>query len=133
MSRGRKRLPKAGETDSMKKGEIWIVDLADGKGHEQKGERPALVLATYNDLTIVAPLTSSEECARFAFTLPIEKNKVNGLSYDSVALLFQITALDDSRFIEQTGRILKEKKDAIDKLLLGLFKINIGKEEEGAP
>ena len=111
----------------MKKGEIWIVDLADGKGHEQKGERPALVLARANGLVVVAPLTSNMESARFPFTLPIEKNKVNGLSYDSVVLLFQITALDDGRFIEQMGRMLKEKKDAVDELLLELFKINIGK------
>ena len=113
----------------MKKGEIWIVDLADGKGHEQKGERPALVLAKANSLTIVAPLTGNIESARFPFTVTIEKNKVNGLSYDSVVLLFQITALDDARFIEQTGRMLKEKKDAVDELLLGLFKIDSGKGE----
>jgi len=109
----------------MRKGEIWIVELLDGKGHEQRGERPALVLADYHGLTIVAPLTSNMECARFAFTLLIEKTRENGLHCDSIVLLFQITALDNTRFKHRIGRIQEKKKDVIDKLLIDLFSIGI--------
>jgi mRNA interferase MazF len=28
----------------MKNGDIWLVDLSDAKGHEQRGERPAIIV-----------------------------------------------------------------------------------------
>lgn len=108
----------------MKKGEIWIVDLADGKGHEQKGERPALVLGRANGLSIAVPLTKTLDCARFSFTEPIEQTPENGLTADSIALVFQIVSLDDSRFKSKMGVILKEKQEAIDKLILEMLKIS---------
>src|SRR5437763_1817239 len=46
------------------RGEIWVVDLGTGQGHEQSGQRPALVVSDdhYNSglagLIMVVPLTS---------------------------------------------------------------------------
>ncbi len=108
----------------MKKGEIWIVDLADGKGHEQKGERPALALGRANGLSIVVPLTKTLDCARFSFTELIEQTSENGLTADSIALVFQIVSLDDLRFKHKLGNVSKEKQDAIDKLILEMLRIN---------
>ena len=108
----------------MKKSEIWIVDLADSKGHEQKGERPAIVLGRANGLLIVVPLTKTLESARFSFTELIEQTPENGLNADSIALVFQIVSLDDLRFKRKLGTVSKEKQDAIDKLILEMLKIN---------
>jgi mRNA interferase MazF len=30
----------------MKNGDIWLVDLSDAKGHEQRGVRPAVVMGS---------------------------------------------------------------------------------------
>jgi mRNA interferase MazF len=108
----------------MRKGEVWFVDLPEGKGHEQKGERPAVVLCRANGLTTIIPLTGSTDKATFSFTLHIEPRPENGLSKDSIALVFQITAMDDSRFKSKIGTITKEQQDAIDKLILEMLKIN---------
>ncbi|NLM29669.1 MAG: type II toxin-antitoxin system PemK/MazF family toxin [Methanomicrobiales archaeon] len=42
-----------------RRGEIWYVDLTDSKGHEQRGRRPAIVLAvSHAGITTVIPLTT---------------------------------------------------------------------------
>ena len=107
----------------MQKGEIWIVDLSDGKGHEQKGSRPALVMGRANKLTVVLPLTSQMDRAQFPFTELIERTPTNGLGADSLALIFQIMALDDQRFKQCLGTISKEKQVIVDKLLVDLLKL----------
>ena len=41
------------------RGDIWVVDLTDARGHEQSGLRPAVVVAvSYGDMTIVVPFTT---------------------------------------------------------------------------
>ena len=48
------------------RGEVWLVDLAPTKGHEQSGRRPALVVSTdvFNHgpagLVVVVPLTTRD-------------------------------------------------------------------------
>lgn len=107
----------------MKKSEIWIVDLPEGKGHEQKGERPALVLGKANGLVIIVPLTKNLDRATFPFTQLIEQTPENGLSANSIALVFQFSSMDESRFKTKIGTISKEQLEAIDKLILDLLKI----------
>jgi mRNA-degrading endonuclease toxin of MazEF toxin-antitoxin module len=53
----------------------------------------------------------------------IEQTPSTGLSTDSIALVFQLIALDDERFERKTGTITKEQQDAIDKMILELLKI----------
>ena len=109
----------------MKKGEIWAVELPEGKGHEQKGERPALVLGKANALTIIVPFTTNLDRAKLPFTEHIPRTPENGLSSDSIALVFQLSSMDESRFKRRTGELTKEQQDAIDKMILELFKISI--------
>lgn len=109
----------------MKKGEIWIAGLAEGLGHEQKGERPAIILCRANKLVTVIPLTSNLDRACFSFTRIIEQTPQNGLSKDSIALVYQITAQDESRLKTKIGEISAEKQDAIDKLILEMLKIKV--------
>ncbi|MFH1056233.1 MAG: type II toxin-antitoxin system PemK/MazF family toxin [Candidatus Micrarchaeota archaeon] len=108
----------------MKKGEIWLVNLPEGVGHEQKGTRPVLISACANGLTLAIPLTTNAETADLAYTDKIAPTKDNGLTESSVALVFQMRALDDSRFIRQLGWIPKEQRDVVDGLLKTLLKID---------
>ena len=107
----------------MHKSEVWIIDLPEGKGHEQKGERPAVVVGTANHMFMVIPLTSNLDRAKFPFTELIEQTPENGLSTDSIALVYQLSSQDESRLKRKIGAISKEKQDAIDKLILEMLKI----------
>ncbi|MBU2477254.1 type II toxin-antitoxin system PemK/MazF family toxin [Candidatus Micrarchaeota archaeon] len=111
----------------MKKSEVWICDLPEGKGHEQKGERPAIVLARTNHMLLLVPLTSNLDRLNFSFTELIEQTPHNGLSCDSIALVYQLSSQDESRAIRKIGVISKEKQEAIDKLILEMFKISAQK------
>ena len=107
----------------MKKGEIWLVELPEGVGHEQKGQRPALVVGQANDLAVIIPLTSSVTREKLPFTHSIEPTNENGLTETSVALVFQIRALNETRFKKQLGWIPKEQRAAVDELLKDLLKL----------
>ena len=107
----------------MKKGEVWFVDLPEGKGHEQKGMRPAIILGRVNAAVIAVPLTSNTNKATFSFTFPIEPTPENGLKEYSIALVFQLASMDDSRFKRQIGTITKAQQDAIDSLVVEMLKI----------
>lgn len=55
----------------MDRGEIWLVSLDPGTGHEQSGKRPVLIIspAPFNRLTrlpVVMPITSGGSFVRTA-------------------------------------------------------------------
>src|SRR5579862_4577056 len=63
------------------RGEVWLTDLGSGRGREQSGMRPALVLSVdgFNqsgaELVIVVPLTSRKKHVRsHVEVLPPEAN-----------------------------------------------------------
>ena len=89
--------------------EIWLVSLNDAMGHEESGSRPAIVISTHaqTKLCTVIPFTKHAEASRFPYTHQIECSHANGLSCDSVALVFQIRNLTFERFIQRLG-ILEE-------------------------
>ena len=83
----------------MKKGEIWIIDIESASGHEQEGLRPAVVVADVVDPVVsVIPCTSNLESLRFPFTLQINPTNQNGLDRLSVAIIFQLRAIDRKKF-----------------------------------
>ena len=90
----------------MKIGEVWKVDLVDTEGHEQTGTRPAIVMAVHNQshLSVIVPMTRTMRYLdMFPNTYIIPKSRQNGLRNDSIALIFQVRALDFRRFIEKWG------------------------------
>ncbi len=106
----------------MQKGDICFANLAPAVGHEQSGNRPALILATTDThIVIVVPLTARAEALRFSYTLPVQATAGNGLEIDSVALLFHIRAIDARRIERICGRleptILKNINTVLKKLL----------------
>ena len=89
-------------------GEIHWVVLPDTGGREQAGQRPAIVMQ--NDgyagsipTVLVIPLSSAIAALRFPGTAPIKANKTSGLRTDSVALVFQLRAIDRGRIKEKIG------------------------------
>ena len=106
----------------MQKGDICFANLAPAFGHEQAGERPALVLAvTDTRIVVVVPLTSHTEALRFPHTFLVHATTDNGLEVDSVALLFHIRAIDARRIERVCGRLepvmLKHINAALKRLL----------------
>jgi mRNA-degrading endonuclease toxin of MazEF toxin-antitoxin module len=107
----------------MIKGEIWHVDLPAGRGHEQQGERPAIVMGFANNMVTVVPITSNEGAAKFPFTYVIEADKENQFIVDSVALVFQVVTLDKTRLKRRTGILTKEQQASVDGLLRKLLSL----------
>jgi len=108
----------------MMKGEVWLVELPAGKGHEQQGERPALVVGSGSGLAAVIPITSITESLRFPFTCSMEPGPRNGLDKKSVALVFQITTLDERRIRCKLGSLNKEEQNAVDVLLRSYLRLD---------
>lgn len=108
----------------MRKGNICIVRLADGAGHEQEGTRPAIFYAdTKTAIGVVIPLTSNLEALRFPFTVAIAPEKQNGLEKDSVALVFHIRAIDLSRVAKVIGKLSDVDAKKVDALVKKMLKI----------
>lgn len=105
----------------MKNGDIWLVDLSDAKGHEQRGVRPAIVVGGANGITLVVPLTSNMSSARFSHTCFLSPTPHNGLDAESIALVFQIVALDRDRFQHRIGTISEQHRLAVVALIRDLL------------
>ena len=89
----------------MKKGDICLINLEAGLGHEQYGQRPAILVSNINSgIVSVIPLTSNMEALRFPFALAILPSQQNKLQTESVALVFHFKSIDQSRIIKVVGQ-----------------------------
>ena len=110
----------------MKQGEIYWVELGEARGHQQAGRRPAIVVQSEATTQIVPtvlmiPLTTRLDTLRFPGTVLIEPDPQNGLKRLSVALVFQLTAVD-TRFVrERLGQLSAEKLEEILRALSELL------------
>ena len=109
----------------MKKGELWILDFPSKTEREQAGTRPAIVMAdTGTDLALVIPLTSNLQALnKLPNTLRINRSDENNLDKDSIALAFQLQALDKKRFITNIGNLKESYLKEINKILKNLLKL----------
>ncbi len=102
----------------LRKGDVCLIKLSGGLGHEQSGNRPAVILAaTRTNIVVVIPITGNREALRFSHTLPLKPTTKNGLALDSVALLFHIRAIDGRRVEQVLGRLEATAQDEIDHVL----------------
>ncbi len=114
----------------MKTGEVYLVELPSTDGREQIGTRPVIIFQDekYTEIlptTLIIPLTSQPKAQRFPATLPIKANKENGLEKDSIALIFQLRAIDQKRIENKIGRLKNEEINGIYKKIQDLIKIEI--------
>ena len=94
----------------MNHGDVYWVELPDRGGREQRGWRPAIIwqdASAYPRLptVLVIPLSSQQDALRFGASVLIRPTATNGLSVDSVALVFQLGACDVRRIGQPLGRL----------------------------
>jgi mRNA-degrading endonuclease toxin of MazEF toxin-antitoxin module len=103
-------------------GELRWVEMPARGGRAQAGRRPAIVVQQTAALptVLLIPLTSQQDALRFAGTVLVEPDEQNGLRQPSVALVFQLTAVDKKFVGDRIGRIsaavLQEVWSAFDEL-----------------
>ncbi|MEK6954351.1 MAG: type II toxin-antitoxin system PemK/MazF family toxin [Candidatus Micrarchaeota archaeon] len=105
--------------------EVWEADLRGSSGHEQKGNRPVLLWRDLDHvkLAIIIPLTSNLLTEAIAHTYLISATSKNGLRKDSIALLFQIKALDKSQLKNKIGELEVHDIGEIAHLLAEMLRV----------
>jgi mRNA interferase MazF len=106
-------------SDSPKRGEVWLVNWNPGRGSEQVGKRPALIIQ--NDIgnekaptTIVAAISSSVKL----YPMNVEFNPPEGgLDLPSIIKTSQILTVSKERLEKRLGRLSKERMDDVDKAI----------------
>jgi mRNA interferase MazF len=96
----------------MARGDVLLVGLPESEQREEKGNCPAIAVQTAlerSPMLMIVPVTSSLSALRFPFTVKIEPSDLNGLSLSSVAMVFQLRAIDRKRIIRKIGEL--EPKD----------------------
>ena len=107
--------------DDFFRGEIYLADLGGGKGSEQRGRRPVMIIQNnvgnkYSSTVIVAALTSEIE-GKAQLPTHYHIGASNGLFKDSMILLEQIRTIDKSRIIHYIGQAPKKHINGIDRAL----------------
>lgn len=102
----------------MSSGDIHWVDLPVADGREQRGRRPAVVVqddhyAGNLPVVLVVPLTTARTAMRFVGTTFIRPTPENGLREESVALVFQLRAIDRRRLQERIGTVSTQVLNAM--------------------
>lgn len=106
---------------TVRRGEIYFVNLNPIKGREQSGERPVLVLSnnTINSLPLVVTVVVGTKGHNISKEYPVNvrvPSAESGLPMETVFLCFQIRSLDNSRFPKNpAGRISEKFMEKIEK------------------
>src|SRR3989442_2857829 len=104
---------------SPRRGEIWDVNWSPGRGAEQQGIRPALIIQ--NDrgntspsypLTIVASMSRTER--ELPLHVRIAPSEQNGLTDSTDVKCEQLMTIEKSRLIRRRGVITSEKLSKVD-------------------
>ena len=104
---------------SPRRGEIWDVNWSPGRGAEQKGIRPALIIQ--NDrgntspsypLTIVASMSRTER--EIPLHVRIAPTEENGLTDSTDVKCEQVMTIEKSRLIRRRGVITSEELNKVD-------------------
>jgi mRNA interferase MazF len=107
---------------SPRRGEIWDVNWSPGRGAEQQGMRPALIIQndrgnaspTY-PLTIVASMSRTER--ELPLHVRIAPSEENGLTYATDVKCEQLMTIEKSRLIRRRGYISSEELGRVDTAL----------------
>ena len=108
----------------MRKGELWNVEIPAANGHEQSGSRPAIVLSEGEaGIAVIVPLTSKLQSLKYRYTVEVIASKQNGLKVTSVALVFQLRAIDGKRLKEKIGVLESKTMKEIEEQIRLLLKV----------
>ena len=106
----------------LKRGEIWWVDWSPGRGSEQQGIRPALIVQTdaanlnpkYPNTIVVAISTKGKPVP---FHIPVQPSSQNGLSKVSYIKTEQLLTISKERLIKRIGVLEKEVMEQVEKAI----------------
>jgi mRNA interferase MazF len=108
----------------MKQYEIWYANLNPGKGSEQQGFRPVVIISgnvlnQYMPVVIVCPLTT--KIKGYKGNIILEPDQENGLDEKSEVMVFQIRSVSKDRLIRKIGTIsgseLEMMKQGLNEIL----------------
>jgi mRNA interferase MazF len=104
----------------IKRGEIYWIDWNPGRGSEQSGLRPALVIQNdignkFSPTTVVAALTTAIE-KRYPFLVKVTA-KESGLPKDSTVNLAVILTIDKTRLTTKCGELSKGKMTEVNEAI----------------
>jgi len=111
----------------IKRGDIYWLDLRGGKGSEQQGRRPVLVIQNdtgnqFSPNTIVAPFTTSIPEKVYPFQVKCSPSE-SGLGESCIVDLGAIVTTSKTRLRDKCGRLNLKKMHDVDeaiKVSLGL-------------
>ena len=110
---------------ACRRGEVWLVNFNPGRGSEQKGVRPALIVQNdvgnqYAATTIVSAITTTLK--KYPVTVFLSHHG-GGLKAPSMVNLAQVLTIDKARLMKRLGALeagqLREVDEAL-KISLGL-------------
>lgn len=108
---------------SPRRGEIWLVDWNPGRGSEQLGRRPALVIQTnaansnarYPNTIVLAISTKGLHVATH---VALEPDGSNGLQAPSWVKCEQVLTISKNRLIQKWGSVSQGDLARIEKSVL---------------
>ncbi len=114
---------------SPRRGEIWDVNWSPGRGAEQQGTRPALIIQNdRGNASLSYPLTIVASMSRTERELPlhvrIAPSDENGLTDYTDVKCEQVMTIEKSRLLRRRGNITPEELSRVDlalKLSLNLL------------
>ena len=114
----------------MARGDVLRIEfpISQGPGSEQTGTRPAIAVdidlpGSNLPTLMVVPLTSQLNAQRFPYTFVVTPSNHNGLTVPSVALCFQLRAIDRARVRQTIGMLEQQYMDQLTlemKRMLGI-------------
>jgi len=115
--------------EEIKRGEIYWVDWSPGRGSEQQGTRPSLVIQNdignkFSPTTIVATITSAEE-RPYPFLVRFTGSE-SGLERGGFVNLSAILTIDKTTIGDKCGQLTSNKMLEVDsaiKASLGLVEL----------
>lgn len=106
----------------ISRGDIFWVDWFPGRGSEQTGRRPALVVqrdeANYNpNYPLIIVVAISTKGRRISVHVPIQPSDENGLAFLSYVKCEQLVTISKDRLENRLGRLTKAELAEVDKAL----------------
>ncbi|MBI5407410.1 MAG: type II toxin-antitoxin system PemK/MazF family toxin [Nitrospirae bacterium] len=107
-------------TPVCKRGEIWLVNFNPGRGSEQQGIRPSLIIQNnignkHGSTTIIAAITTTLK--KYPITVFLSPQE-GGLKEPSMVNLAQLLTIDKSRLIKKIGALDTAKLQEVDEAVM---------------
>ena len=104
----------------MRQREIWYANLNPGKGSEQLGFRPIVIVSgnlmnQHLPVVITCPLTT--KIKNYKGNVVLEPDEINGLRERSEIMIFHVRSVSKDRLVKKIGSITEKQ---LSELKLGL-------------